>query len=83
MGVLSMHCVIADYMQAIDLLTDCQHGFSSKRSCNTQLLEVIEDLTIAIDNNEQVDMIFLDLKKAFDSVPCQRLITKLNMHGIS
>ena len=28
-------------------------------------------------------MIFLDFKKALDSVPHQQLITKLNIHGIS
>ena len=43
--------VIVDYMQSNDLLTDCQHGFCNKRSCSTQLLEVIEDLTIAMENN--------------------------------
>ena len=70
-------------MQANDLLKDCQHGFCSIRSCNTQLLEVIEDVIIAIKNNQPVDMIFSDFKKAFDSVPHQQLITKVNMHGIS
>ena len=70
-------------MQADDLLTDCQHWFRSKKSCSTQLLEVIDDLTIAIENNQPVDMIFLDYKKAYDSATHQRLITKLNMHGIS
>ena len=40
--------VIVDYMQANDLLTDCHHRSSSKRSCNTHLLVVMEDLTIAI-----------------------------------
>ena len=56
--------VIVDYMKANDLLTNCQNGFSSKRSFNTQLLEVIEDFTIAIENNQPVDMIFGDFKKA-------------------
>ena len=70
-------------MQAIDLLTDCQHGSHSKRLCNTQLLEVIEDPTIAIENNQPSDMIFLDFKKAFHSVPHQWIVIKLNMHDIS
>ena len=43
--------VIVDYMQANDVLTDCQHAVRSKRSCNTQLPDVIEDLTIATENN--------------------------------
>ena len=40
--------VIVDYMQVNHVLTDCQHGFLNKRSFNTQLLEIIEVLTIAI-----------------------------------
>ena len=72
-----------DYTQANYLLTDCQHGFCSKRSCSTQLLVAIEELTIAIENNQPIDMIVLDFKKDFDSVPHPWLISKLNMHGIS
>ena len=69
-------------MQAHDLLTDCQQGFCCKRSCNTQLPEVIEDLTIAIEINQPVDMIFFDLRKTFDSVHHQRLITILILNWI-
>ena len=60
--------VIVDYIQANYLMTDFLHGFHSIRP-NTQLQEVIEDLTIAIENIQSVDMIFLDFKKAFHSVP--------------
>ena len=75
--------VIVDYMQANDMLADCQHGYCSKRSCNTQLLEVVHDITLAIGNNQPIDIIFLGFRKAFDSVPHQQLITRLNMRGIS
>ena len=46
-------------------------------------MEVMEDLSIAIENNQAIDMIFLDFKIAFDSIPRERLTTKLSMHGIS
>ena len=65
-------------MQASDLLIDCQHRFHNKRSCNTQLLEVIENLTIAIEDNQPVDMIFLDFRKAFDIVPTNGLSLSLS-----
>ena len=41
----------------------------------TQLLEVIEDVIIAIENNRPVDLIVLDFKQAFYSVLHQWLIT--------
>ena len=43
----------------------------------------MEDLSIAIENNQPIAMIFLYFKKAFDSIHRERLTTKLNMHGIS
>ena len=38
--------------------------------------------TKAIDNRMNVDKIYLDFSKAFDSVPHQRLLTKLKCYGI-
>jgi len=34
-----------------------------------------------VDEGEAVDVVFLDLAKAFDKVPLQRLIKKLKTHG--
>ena len=65
------------------VIVDCQHGVHSKRSCNTHILEVIDDLTIAIENNQPVEMMLLHFKKALDFVNHQRLITMLNVHFIS
>ena len=46
-----------------------QHDFISGRSCVTQLLEYLEDLTEALDQGEYVDIIYLDFSKAFDKLP--------------
>ena len=54
-------------MQASALLTDCQRGFRSVRSCNRQPLEVMGDLTTVIENNQPLGMILLDFKKVFVS----------------
>jgi hypothetical protein len=43
----------------------------------------MEDFTKLIDANYTVDIIYLDFKKAFDSVPHKRLFVKLKAYGIS
>jgi hypothetical protein len=66
---------LLDHMKAT--FTDCQHGFMSGRSCTTQLLDTVDIWTRLLDEGNAVDVIFLDFAKAFDSVPHQRLLTKL------
>ena len=64
------------------LLTQHQHGFIKGRSCVTQLLTVLDKWTEALDNCLNLDAIYLDFSKAFDSVPHQRLLMKLEGYGI-
>ena len=42
----------------------------------------MEDVTKWLDEGSPVDIIYLELKKAFDKVPHQRLLLKLKAHGI-
>ena len=70
------------HMESNNLFTDQQHGFRSCRSCTTQLLEVIEDWYESIENNDCIDCIYLDFQKAFDTVPHQRLLNKMESYGI-
>ena len=63
-------------------LTDCQHGFRTRRSCETQLVTMIHDLTSAMDKGTQTDMVVLDFSKAFDRVPHKRLLQKLHHYEI-
>ena len=73
---------IRQYFDENDFFSKCQHGFRKSRSCITQLLEVMNNLTTLIDNNEAIDIIYLDFRKAFDTVPHARLINKLKAYGI-
>ncbi len=54
-----------------------------KRSCTTNLLEVLNIWTKLIEDDETVDAIYLDFAKAFDSVPHRRLIEKCKALGIT
>ena len=51
-----------------------QHGFISGKSCVTQLLEFLNEITEALDQGEGVDIIYLDFSKAFDKLPHKRLM---------
>ena len=73
---------IRNYMEKNNLVSKCQHGFRQHRSCVTQLLEELNDLTTFIENQQDIDIIYLDFSKAFDSVPHQRLLNKLQAYGI-
>ena len=59
-----------------------QHGFRRGRSCVTNLLAFLDNVTSYNDDRESVDIIFLDFAKAFDKVPHRRLMSKLKAHGI-
>ena len=70
-------------MESNSLFSPCQHGFRKHRSCVTQLLEVMNDFTNYIDNKKNIDILYLDFSKAFDTVPHERLLNKLNAYGIT
>ncbi|KAK3107559.1 hypothetical protein FSP39_017306 [Pinctada imbricata] len=74
---------IMSHMENNNLFTTHQHGFRKKRSCVTQLIEVIEDWTRELDKGNNIDSIYLDFQKAFDKVPHKRLTEKRKGYGIS
>uniref|UniRef100_A0A8C5MK06 Reverse transcriptase domain-containing protein n=1 Tax=Leptobrachium leishanense TaxID=445787 RepID=A0A8C5MK06_9ANUR len=54
-----------------------QHGFTSGRSCQTNLIDFFDWVTKIVDTGGAVDIAYLDFSKAFDTVPHRRLINKL------
>ena len=69
------------------ILADCQHGFRSQRSCETQLVQFYHDMVSNLDGardrgQKQTDVIIMDFAKAFDKVPHRRLLYKLGYYGI-
>jgi hypothetical protein len=73
---------IVDHMNGNDLFSKLQFGFREKRSTALQLLYCLEDWLELLDEGTAVDTCFLDLQKAFDTVPHQRLLRKTDSYGI-
>ena len=59
------------------LLSDRQHAFRKKHSCETQLTTVINEWAKILDNKGQVDTFILDFGKAFNTFPHELLKSKL------
>ena len=54
----------------------------SGRSTLTNLLETLNDITNFVNDLNSVDIVYLDVRKAFDSVSHQKIIYKLSKYGI-
>lgn len=65
------------------LLSPHQFGFLENRSCVHKLLSLLNDVTNSLDLKYQTDVVFLDLRKAFDTVCHQELLFKMLNLGIS
>ena len=91
---ISLTCILCKTMEHIiasgltkhfnqnDILYDLQHGFQERRSCETQLLQLIDDLARNMKEGKQTDLVLLDFSKAFDKVNHLKLLYKLQVHGV-
>lgn len=73
---------ITKHFTRSNLFYELQHGFREKRSCQSQLLMLIDDILQSVNQRSQVDLILLDFSKAFDMVNHEKLLYKLHFYGI-
>ena len=73
---------ITKHFTNLGIFYDLQHGFREKRSCETQLTMLIDELYKSVSSKKQVDLVLLDFSKAFDKVSHEKLLLKLSQFGI-
>ena len=91
---ISLTCMCSKIMESIinenmlvylldsGLISEHQHGFLSRRSTCTQLLDSFQDWVVSLSNRKAVDVVYIDFSKAFDSVVYSKLLIKLSSYGI-
>ena len=80
------HVLVSNIMahwEQQNILVPNQHGFRAKRSCESQLIELIDELAKNIDDGVQTDVIVLDFAQAFDQVNHSLLCKKIQSYGIT
>jgi hypothetical protein len=79
------HIITSNIMTHADqhqILNPLQHGFRKELSCDTQLVEFIDDITNNLDIGRQTDGMIMDFSKAFDKVSHCLLTHKLDHYGV-
>lgn len=68
--------------KSVDIrLTDNQHGFVHGRSTLTNLASVTQTICRTLDKSSQMDVLYIDLEKAFDRLDHNILLKKLSLFG--
>ena len=73
---------LVEHLTQNGLLSAAQHGFRKRKSCTTNLLCFLDEITERLDRGEQVEVCYLDFRKAFDLVNHRLLLLKLETYGV-
>ena len=74
---------VSSFIDKKGFLNSTQHGFRSRRSWLSALLNVFDDIMHMLDGGGSVDMVYLDFSKAFDKGDHGILLHKLKALGIT
>lgn len=70
------------FLERFKLLNKEQHGYRTNRSTITALVNLVDKIAEAFDNEQEIQLTCCDLSKAFDTVDFSMLKKKLEYYGI-
>ena len=74
--IINFYDQLYNFLTNEDIISNHQSGFRSLRSTVTALLEATDDWAFNIDRGNVNAVVFLDLKKAFDNVDHDILLSR-------
>ena len=74
---------LLNYFLRRNLISKHQHGFLSKHSTTTNLLEATHDWIVSFTDCCNIDVVYIDFSRAFDSIVFNKLLAKLEHYGIT
>ena len=78
-----IHLRIMTYLDNANILSSCQFGFQKNRSTYMPMLLLQENITKSFEKGNITCGLYLDLKKAFDTVDHTILVGKLEKYGFA
>ena len=76
-----IHKQILEYLNNNNIISDDQHGFRANHSCESALHEILSEINKIKSKRLIGLLLFIDFRKAFDTVDSQLLLIKLKKYG--
>ena len=78
----AVHRQLYQIFDETKLISKHQFGFQKKKSTELAAIALLDQVRLAVDNGNLIGAYFVDLKKAFDTISHNNLISKLERYSM-
>jgi len=70
------------YLESNNIITEHHSSFSNEYSCETAIQMIVDEWKLIVSERKMISVMFMDLKRTFETIYKERLLTKLCQYGI-